>query len=280
MTFLLLALLRAALAAPLDCAALANDVAAAPDSAGRSAVIGAAVGVAAGDAQSSAALGRMLSALPQAEGQSTDSARAILFGACVGAVTAPPQPAPPPPAPPAPPSKLPQLREYERQHLERGSLQSVGAYTTVAPAGNASIATTNLYTVNTWTVYDGGGQPLTALMFADQVGDYAGRARVEQKVKAFRTGGVVSTLAGAVLAAVGYKALVNDQSGGPVAFVAGAAGLGTGLGLLISVPMVKAAPVARHYTAPQADTLVEAYNSKLRQELKLTPEDTASIDLR
>lgn len=280
MVVLLLSLLSSALAGPLDCAKLANDVAEAPDMDGRSARLGAAVGPAIGDAEAGAALGRMMAALPQTQGQSADSARAILFGACVGATAAPTPPPTPPPAPPPPAPNLSQLREYERQHLQRGNLQSVGAVTTVAPMGTTSIATTSLYTVNTWTVYDGGGQPFTALTFAQKVGDYSGKARIESRIKGFRTGGLIATAAGVVLSGVGINKLANDQGGGPVALIAGSAGLGVGIGLLFSVPGLKAAPVAKEYTTTQADTYIDAYNAQLRQSLKLTPQDTAAIDLR
>lgn len=278
MALLFLTLLSAALAAPLDCAALATSVSAAPDLAGRGAVIGAAVGSVAGDADASAALGRMLSALPQTEGQSSDSARALLFGACVGALPAPV--AAPAPAPPAPNVEL--LRQYERDHLLRGNLQQVGATTTVVPVGNMTYATTNLYTVNTWTVYDGGGQPFTALTFADKVADRGTRGRVQSKINGFRAAGWLTTAAGVVLTGVGFKALSHDVDAGQGAgaLIAGSAGFGAGVGLLLTVPAIKAAPVSRYYSPTQADTYIDAYNAELRKKLRLTPTDTADIDLR
>ena len=278
MSLLSLTLLSAALAAPLDCASLATSVAAAPDLAGRGAVIGAAVGSVAGDPDASAALGRMLSALPQTEGQSADSARALLFGACVGALPAPAPVATPAPAGP----NIELMRQYERDHLLRGNLQSVGATTTVVPVGSATYATTNLYTVNTWTVYDGGGQPFTALTFSDRVGDRGTQGQVQSKIKGFRTAGWLASAAGVVLTGVGLNALSQDGGAGQGvgALLAGSAGIGVGVGLLVSVPAIKAAPVSRYYSPTQADTYIDAYNAELRKKLRLTAQDTADIDLR
>lgn len=209
----------------------------------------------------------------------------------------PPTPAPvaaPPPAPaeaaavaapvvePLParaPASPQQLRDYKRQHLARGTLTQTG--TTMMPGGTAGVSYPVVYSTTGWTVYDGGGTPLSPADFALRVGDTSTRRRQQELRKSGVTGLLFGSGAALLGTAMVVRALSQDDDPGNAAaapgyalLIGGAAGATWG-----GVRLGRSASVAALYTPTQADSWIDRYNASLREKLDLTEEDVVQIDL-
>ena len=140
-----------------------------------------------------------------------------------------------------------------------------------------------------WTVYDGGGAPLSALDFISRVDDPQGIVRLDGMVTRIRKRGVGLLIGGLVAGGIGTAALVagDDEPGagriliGVVGLTGAIIGVPSGAAVTLATPMQrKNAVISRVYSPDEADALVERYNDQLRVELGVSGEDTSEIDLR
>ncbi|MFT4625987.1 MAG: hypothetical protein ACI8PZ_004658 [Myxococcota bacterium] len=129
-----------------------------------------------------------------------------------------------------------------------------------------------------WQVRDGAGNTFAPTGFAERVGDWTGRARLEKRRTTGAAGGIGIIASGLLVLGAGVSiATLGDPSSGQRIAGAGVAVAGAGLagggGGLIAVTLGRHRSLERSYSRDEADLWIVRHNEALRDELLLDPGD-------
>lgn len=186
-------------------------------------------------------------------------------------------PAPPPESDPV------ALRAYAKDRLFRDRLDM--SYTDVYIAQGAAWA--NDIHVNTWGVYDGGGNLYGARGFAQKVGDGAGLVGLHRRRHKVLGGSWASIAGGAAVSTTGFVLMSTSARspnfegrlyGGATAAIVGSIPLAVGLAFL-QKELRFGDLVSRRYDEDATDAWIERYNRALQLKLGLSDADALDIDL-
>jgi hypothetical protein len=169
------------------------------------------------------------------------------------------------------------LRAYDNQSLRRVLIP----YDTFPMRGPVEL-------MLTWTVSDGGGAMMSAVHFANLMGDAVTVEILRHEWGAAWTVFGLMLVAGAAAVVSGVLVLVAPGRDEPLSFAqmrGGGALLGIGGGCLslswlapFHVTM-KQRKVSAYYSPEAADAMIEAYNDALRSELGIPADQALDIDL-
>lgn len=210
-------------------------------------------------------------------------ARSLYERACgVEGAPAPP-PAPPPPDDPTPdglvpprpeeapaPATEPTLSPERAQALyDAQALVRSGRTFTLEPRLNPAWLS-GPPPAPQWTV-DQGADGLSALEFAQVVGDTRTQQALQRSLDRQRAAGRGLIAGALVCGATSVVLLANEEARavGGVTTTLSALGLASGLGLVLTVPQQRMAPVSGWYTEAEADAWLGPYNQQLQRELGL-----------
>jgi len=214
----------------------------------------------------------------------------MMIAVCIPALALPGESAPEttgtaPIAEPSDLSELAALRAYKSGRLLRDRLDTTS--TAVYPIGNSYVPITHQR--HTWTVYDGGGAPLSSLDFADKVGDVQNSARLRKKIRGNKRA-IIGLLASSAAAMGASLVLFSnvDPYAAPEDYMAasygamGAMGASLCLGSASTIPLAKIARlnhVPASWSVDEADHWIWDHNDRLASELGLDPSEVFIIDI-
>jgi hypothetical protein len=182
-------------------------------------------------------------------------------------------------------ARLTALKQYQLRHMVRAPLGMVSSGFVPIFAGTTMVSGVP-YTASlqTWTVYDGGGATFKAGAFAERVQDTATLERFAKVRHTRLVMGIALSAVGAAVATGSAVAIANTprywSQGSYTPLLCFGAGLVTlEMGVLLPLRRPERQMISKAYEPEEADRWVASYNGALRGELGLTELDTAAIDL-